>query len=244
VNQSRWKGDRSLSKNEPDHEPSSVHEAAGPVAALILAAGGSTRLGPGHSVVSKALLPWRGRTLLRNCVEAALASSCAEVRVVFGSTHGSTPEALLSEVEGLDVQVLQHDGWHQGMGSTLALASQRLSEQFRGAVVLLCDQPFVTAELIDQLIAKAARQGREIAACRYRDTVGAPAFFAGSALERLSALKGDRGAKAILLENPERVATLEFPLGAFDIDTDEDYDRALEELARSNSGSNQLEGTS
>lgn len=223
-----------------DKDPSSLDEAPGPVAAVILAAGGSVRMGSDSSGSSKALLAWRGRSLLRHCAEVALASSCAEVVVVVGSQS----EALERELEGLDVQVMHNEKWQQGMGSTIARAIERLPGRIRGATVLLCDQPFVTPELVDQLIAQATLDGHEIAACRYRGTLGPPAFFSGSAFERLSALEGDRGAKSLLMENPERVSILDFPLAAFDIDTREDYDRALAELARLNPGSNGLEGTS
>ncbi|MBW2291614.1 MAG: nucleotidyltransferase family protein [Deltaproteobacteria bacterium] len=223
-----------------DKDPSSVHEPPDPVAALILAAGESARMGSDASRPIKALLPWRGSTLLRHCAEVALASRCAEVHVVVGANR----EALERELEGLDVQVIHHEKWQQGMGSTIALAIDRLAGHLRGATVLLCDQPFVTPELLDELIVRAQADGREIAACRYRGTLGPPAFFARSTFERLAALEGDRGAKSLLTLNPERVSIVDFPLGAFDIDTREDYDRALGELARMNAGSNRLEGSS
>lgn len=223
-----------------DKDPVSVHEPSGPVAALILAAGESARMGADASRPIKALLPWCGSTLLRHCAEVALASRCAEVHVVVGANRG----ALERELEGLDVQVIHHEKWQQGMGSTIALAIDRLAGRFRGATILLCDQPFVTPELLDELIVQAQADGREIAACRYRGTLGPPAFFASSTFERLAALEGDRGAKSLLTLNPERVSIIDFPLAAFDIDTREDYDRALGELARLNAGSNRLEGSS
>ncbi len=221
-----------------DKDPVSVHEPAAPVAALILAAGESARMGSDSSGSIKALLPWCGSTLLRHCAEVALASRCAEVHVVVGANG----EALERELDGLAVQVVQHEKWQQGMGSTIALGIDQLAGRFRGAIVVLCDQPFVSSELLDELIVQARANECEIAACRYRGTLGPPTFFASSAFERLAALEGDRGAKSLLTLNPERVAIVDFPLGAFDIDTREDYDRALEKLARMNAGSNKLEG--
>ena len=116
------------------------------------------------------------------------------------------------------------------MGSTLAAAMGQLTTDCTGVVVLLCDQPFVTPELINSLIKKGG--GKDMAACEYEDTLGPPAFFAASHFGRLRELSGDRGAKALLMENREAVAFVPFPEGRFDIDKPEDYDGALAELAR------------
>ncbi|MCH7599271.1 MAG: nucleotidyltransferase family protein [Myxococcales bacterium] len=201
----------------------SVHESSGPVAALILAAGGSTRMG-----TPKALLPWGDTTLLGHCIEVALASTCDEVWVAVGADEEAVENAICDP----GVQRIRHEQWRAGMGSTIAVAVGQLSQRLGGVMILPCDQPFVTPELLDSLLERRIADGTELAACRYRDTVGPPAFFPRSAFERLASLTGDRGAKALLIENLERVALVDFPLGAFDIDTPEDYDRALDELAR------------
>lgn len=219
-------------------DPTSLHEAPGPVAAVILAAGESARMGSDRTQSSKALLPWCGRTLLRHCAEVALESRCEQVHVAIGSQR----DALSRELEGLDVQIIHHERWQLGMGSTLALAIEQLSGPIAGAMVLLCDQPFVTAALLDDLIAQAISQGREIAACRYGGTLGPPAYFASSTFEHLVGLEGDRGAKSLMMEDPERISIVDFPLGEFDIDTRDDYDRALEKLERMNSSSNEFAG--
>lgn len=216
-----------------ERDLSSVHEPPSPVVALILAAGGATRMGSEHSRSSKALLPWRGKSLLRHCAEVALASRCQEVHAIVGADR----ETLERELEDLDVRVRHHAKWQEGMGSTIAAAIHQLEGRWRGVLILLCDQPFVTAELLDELIERPAVEAREIAACRYRGTLGPPAFFASSAFEQLASLTGDRGAKSLLMQNPGRVAVVDFPLGVFDIDTPEDYDRALHELARLEGGS-------
>ncbi len=201
----------------------SVHEPSGPVGALILAAGGATRMGS-----SKARLRWRGKSLLRHCAEVALASQCDEVHVVVGADGA----ALEREVSDLDVELIHHEQWQQGIGSTIAAAVGHLGDRLDGIVILLCDQPFVTPELLDEILALHRSTRSEITACRYLSTLGPPTFFARSAFERLGSLTGDRGAKSLLTGNPEKVSTVDFPLGAFDIDTREDYDRALGELAR------------
>ena len=176
----------------------------------------------------KVLLPWGDTTLLGRCIEVALASTCDEVWVAVGADE----EAVENAIRDSGVQVIRHEQWRAGMGSTIAVAVGQLSQRLCGVMILPCDQPFVTTELLDSLLERRIADGTELAACRYRDTVGPPAFFSRSAFERLASLTGDRGAKALLIENLERVALVDFPLGAFDIDTPEDYDRALDELAR------------
>ncbi|MCP5043946.1 MAG: nucleotidyltransferase family protein [bacterium] len=204
-------------------DPKSVPELEAPVAALILAAGGATRMRS-----PKALLPWGDSTLVRHCAQVALESKCSEVVAVVGEQARAIEGALA----GLDVTILPHPGWREGMGSSIAAGIQSLGEHVAGALIVLCDQPFVTPQLLDSLISCHLEQGRALAACRYRDTLGPPAFFARVMFERLCDLAGDRGAKALLEAEGASVAIVDFSRGAFDIDSPEDYDRALEQRAR------------
>lgn len=207
---------------------SSVHKRTGRVAAIVLAAGEAKRMGS-----PKALLPWQGQTLLRHCALTALASRCDEVLVALGSNASE----LKTELADLEVRSFEHSAWQTGMGSTLAAATQQLDVDLDGIVVLLCDQPFVSSDLIDTLIQSAS--GREMAACAYRDTLGPPAYFSRSQFPCLRDLSGDRGAKALLLEHRESIATVPFPEGRFDIDEPDDYDRALQELSRQSARQNE-----
>ena len=200
---------------------SSVHDTKGGVMAVILAAGESSRMGS-----TKPLLAWDGKTLLRHCAERALASICDEVHVIVGPDA----TALERELEGLSLTTTRVEYAKDGMGATLAGTIQTLPDRTRGVVVLLCDQPFVTTDLIDDLVQRGKES--EMVACTYDDTLGPPAYFSQNRFAELCGLTGDRGAKSILLQNAEAVVTVAFPLGTFDIDTPEDYDRALAELER------------
>ena len=88
---------------------------------------------------------------------------------------------------------------------------------------MLCDQPYVDTSLINQLIRKAS--ANKIVASAYNGTVGAPALFDCSFFPPLLSLTGHEGAKRILLDHPNAVISIPFPLGAIDIDTITDYDR-------------------
>lgn len=192
------------------------------VAALIVAAGSARRMGR-----PKALLPWRGSSLLRRITEVAAASPCDPIHVVLGSGA----EALEAELRGIDVTISRNLRWHSGIGSSIAAGVSDLPGGCTGVLLLLCDQPFATSELIEQLLEARAQSALPMAACRYDDTLGPPACFDASLFEKLKGLAGDRGAKSLLLADPDKVALIDFARGAIDIDTPEDYDRALAILA-------------
>ena len=122
--------------------------------AVILAAGESSRMGS-----TKPLLAWDGKTLLRHCAERALASICDEVHVIVGPDA----TALERELEGLSLTTTRVEYAKDGMGATLAGTIQTLPDRTRGVVVLLCDQPFVTTDLIDNLVQRGKES--EMVAC-------------------------------------------------------------------------------
>src|SRR5437763_12751430 len=92
------------------------------------------------------------------------------------------------------------------------------------AMLLVCDQPFVDATVIKQLISLREKTAKQIVASSYANTLGVPALFDRSCFRELLALDDESGAKAIILSNPERVAELPFPQGEIDIDTMEDWE--------------------
>jgi molybdenum cofactor cytidylyltransferase len=190
-------------------------------AALIVAAGGAVRMGR-----PKALLPWLGESLLRRAVKAAAACPCDPIHVVVGCRG----DALVAELEGLDVAITRNEGWADGIGSSISAGISDLPNDCSGVLLMLCDQPFVTPELLSKLLEVRARRDTPIVASRYGSTLGPPAYFDASLFGKLAVLEGDRGAKSILLENSDSVATVEFAKGEIDIDTPEDYSRALDML--------------
>ena len=90
----------------------------------------------------------------------------------------------------------------------------------------VCDQPFVTPKLIDELVARGRANEAGIAAAQYGKTVGPPVFFDERHFDALAGLTGDRGAKPLLDVHASQLSLVDFPQGAFDIDTPEDYERA------------------
>jgi molybdenum cofactor cytidylyltransferase len=131
--------------------------ASAPVAAIVLAAGASTRLGAGRS---KQLLRYQGRTLLRHSVEQALGSSCRPVIVVLGAEV----ERCEQELAGLDVHVTINPAWADGMGSSIRAGMTALTAaapDARAVVITLCDQPLVGAAFIDRLVQRYRTEAAE-----------------------------------------------------------------------------------
>lgn len=186
------------------------------IAALLLAAGSSTRLG-----TPKQLLKYRGQSLLRHIAEIVLASSVGEMHVVVGFEA----EQMKAELHGLDARLVDNANWHKGMASSIRTGISALQQSIDAVVILLCDQPLITTQLLDGIISAHATTGKPIVACEYGGTVGAPALFARSCFPELLQLEGDRGAKQVITQHLDQVAVVPFPGGSVDIDTVADYER-------------------
>jgi molybdenum cofactor cytidylyltransferase len=189
------------------------------VTALVLAAGASSRMGS-----PKALLRWQGTTLLRHVASVALESACDEVVVVLGSES----ERLRRELGDLPVHIAETQQWREGMSASLRAGVEAATLQAPGCgalLVLLVDQPHVSPQLIEKLLAARSRTGLPMAACAYSDTLGPPALFDRSLFPALLELTGDRGAKSLLLRDPADVAPVSFPEGARDLDTPADLQK-------------------
>lgn len=196
--------------------------APAPVAAVVLAAGGSTRLGR-----PKQLVRIDGEPLVRRAARAALAAGCRPVLVVLGAEE----TAVGGAVADLPVRRVTNPRWTDGVGASIAcgvraVTGGRAAGRPAGCIVLPCDQPRLTAGVLTALIERFAAGGAAAVACGYGGTVGPPVLFAPATFDRLSALTGDRGAKRVL-RGCAAVAVVDFPGGDLDVDTDEDLRRAI-----------------
>jgi molybdenum cofactor cytidylyltransferase len=192
------------------------------IAALLLAAGGSSRMGE-----PKQLLSFRGRSLLRCAAEAAVASPCRPVFVVLGA---QAPR-MEQELDGLPVRVVRNDSWERGIGASIRAGVEALmaaAEQVEGVVLLLCDQPMVGPDLIGRLIGAHHRTGKPIAASSYEGTCGVPALFSKAYFPALLRLPDGQGAKGVIAAAGEAVCPVPCPEGAFDVDTAGDRERLRE----------------
>jgi CTP:molybdopterin cytidylyltransferase MocA len=182
----------------------------GSTAAVILAAGSGRRMGG-----PKALLRIGDETLLRRMARVALEAGCAPVLAVVGDWDPG--------LGGLAVQVLVNPVVAEGMASSLRLGIATLPPGAEAALILTVDQPAVDAALLRSLLALAGQDPDRPALCAYADTLGIPAVVPRRLFPELKTLRGDQGAKPVLLR--EGPAALPFPAGAFDLDTPEDLER-------------------
>jgi len=186
--------------------------------AIILAAGRSSRLGK-----PKQLLNYQGKTLLEHTIHAVKESSVQSIILVLGSGF----ESVINEIDINGLHIIKNDNWETGIASSIVSGINALYDIAPlpdAAILMVCDQPFVTGSLLDELIAAQKTTGKPIIASKYEDTIGTPALFHKSFFLQLIGLKGDSGAKKIMQQYPDEVTTISFPLGSIDIDTPDDYE--------------------
>lgn len=185
----------------------------------MLAGGTSARLGQ-----PKQLLQYNGRSLLQHSVQAAVQSGAGPVVLV----TGAYAQQVRSQVQGEDrVHIVWNEHWQQGIASSITCGLQSLLAVATGvqrAAFMVCDQPFVTASLLQQLLQTSMATGKPIVASAYGGTVGIPAVFTSSYFNLLLQLTGDEGAKKLMRQHPGDVVTVAFTQGNIDIDTQADYD--------------------
>lgn len=88
---------------------------------------------------------------------------------------------------------------------------------------MVCDQPYVTSALLNNLMIVHQKTRKHIVACSYENTFGTPVFFHKTLFPELLQLKGDVGARGLIRQHPDEVGTVLFPEGKIDIDTNADY---------------------
>ncbi|MGH9511126.1 MAG: nucleotidyltransferase family protein [Terriglobales bacterium] len=185
-------------------------------AAIILAAGSSTRLGK-----PKQLIQIEGTSLLKRTAILALDAGCSPVVAVLGADA----EQLEPELDGLDVRIARNHGWASGMASSLNCGVKMalsLDAAIAKVLILVCDQPKLDSRILINLLEKHERSGAAITASSYAGTRGVPAIFSKEVFPALGALRGDEGARRIIATYQGRVEYVDFPGGADDIDTVED----------------------
>jgi len=188
-------------------------------ALIILAAGESSRMGQ-----PKQNLLFQNQTLLQRAVETGLTSQCRPVIIMLGANADTI------EINGQDdVKVLYNPDWNEGMASSIRLAIKEIEKNRRinQAIIMLCDQPFVTPVLLDAMLQKSIETGELIITCSYNNTLGAPVLFKRVLFAELLLLKGHEGAKNILRSQQCAITSVPFELGGFDIDTINDYEQLL-----------------
>lgn len=188
------------------------------VTGLVLGAGGSSRLGR-----PKQLLPYAGGTLLGHTV--AVARRCGFDRLVV--VVGGAAAEVRAAVDLSGVRVVVNEEYRAGCSSSIAAALGAVDPASDALVLMLGDQPGVTAETVRALV--AGRGAAPVAVCRYDDGRGHPIAFARSTFGDLAGLHGDKGVWRLLDRYADAVAEVAVPGRIpLDVDTEEDYRAVLE----------------
>lgn len=182
---------------------------------ILLAAGNSSRLGQ-----SKQLVKVNGTPLLRKSAQAAQQTNCPVVVVL-----GSDSETHLTVIADLNPEVVINPHWQTGMGSSIKAGLTSLIKTYPGlqaAMVLVCDQPYLSANHLQKLLDELQKQNQLIIASAYSNTVGVPAIFRKELFPNLLQLANEAGARKIIQQFSDQVCSVPFEKGEIDLDTPQD----------------------
>ena len=187
-------------------------------AIILLAAGSSSRLGR-----PKQLIEFQGKKLIQKAIEEAQKSKSDSLVVVLGWN----PELIKSAFDSKQIPFVINENWEEGMASSMQTGLRFLMEKEHPdqVILMLVDQPFVDADLLNSLILEKEKSGKGIVACSYSETFGVPAIFDRAYFDEMLSLQGSEGAKKVIMKNKADVFAVDFPLGAMDLDTEEDLKR-------------------
>lgn len=193
--------------------------SGGPVLGVVLAAGGSTRMGR-----PKQLAELDGRPLLAHVLAAVDAAPVDRVVVALGGAA----EAVLEQVDLGRAEPLVVDGWAAGMGHVLASTLARAGDDWEAVVVLLGDQPLVPGGAVARVVEAWRAGAGPVVTATYGGRPGHPRLFDRGLLPELLRLTGDTGARDLLATHPDRVHRVE--VGDLGSDTDIDVEADLERV--------------
>jgi len=184
------------------------------IAVVILAAGESKRLGQ-----PKQLLLYKKPFLLDYIIDECLKFNTENLYVVLGANEKIIQDKL-SNLES--TTILYHTNWKDGLSSSIAFATAQLAPKYNSIIFVLSDQIFFDTELLYKLTKAKKETNTNIVYSQYQIGQGPPILFDNVVFEDLKKLKGDAGAKEILLSNKYSSSSIPFEKGYVDIDTSED----------------------
>jgi molybdenum cofactor cytidylyltransferase len=210
---------------QPDLAKAELGTSEKMISGIILAAGESRRMGR-----PKLLLPWGKATILEKVVDNYLKAKISELIVVVGANQEAIKEMLISK----PVVIVENSQYREGMSTSIRKGVEAASDQAEGYLIGLGDQPFISSDMINSLIAVFSEEQPGIAICSYKKETGHPVIFARKFRQALCALKGDMGGRTIIRQHGAEVKHVDIGSEAIlmDIDTPDDY-RKLDKISLS-----------
>lgn len=194
-----------------------IRETHRRVAAIILAAGASARMG-GRI---KQLLPWRGKTLVENAIASAAPANVTETLVVLGA-HA---EMIRPLVEKSPARVVLNRNWEGGQATSIRAGLNALASEIDAAIFINADQPWLTRDVVDAIAQRYRETDAAMIAAEYAGRRGSPVLFDRKYFGELANLEGERGGRELLAKyHVERVEFADARLG-IDVDTLDEYEK-------------------
>lgn len=193
---------------------------------ILLAAGASSRF---HQ--NKLTLVIENDTLIEKTLKAAANSEASEILVVTGAY-----QEIKDKISSKDrINIVENINWEKGIGSSIKCGLQNMLNEnpFLNAVIIsVCDQPFLSSEIIDGLINTYKKTKKMIIASAYVDSIGVPVLYDKRLFGDLLNIPDKQGAKKYVIEKvaEDNIATFPFPKGEIDIDTIEDLGNLFPDL--------------
>lgn len=193
-----------------------------PTAGIILAAGMSTRFGR-----LKQLLEIGGSTILSMVIDATLRSDLDKVVLVLGHEADSITASLGERLLNTRILTAVNHRYREGMSTSLQRGLMEIRDEFPSIMVLMGDQPLLGHEVINLVLEKFRSTDKDICVPVYRGTRGLPICFTERFYNDIHAVKGDRGAREVIKNNPSDVCNIEMedPDPFMDIDEEADLER-------------------
>ncbi len=191
-------------------------------AAIILAAGQSSRLGR-----AKQLLEWKGKSFVQHTFDVAARFVPPDQIIIVTGARQEQVEAHLSKHK---LPFTHNPDWPEGMGSSIRTGTNVLLQAFpniEAILIMVCDQVKIEPFDLQPLFEAHQANPEKAIVARYLNRVGVPVIFPKAWLAMLRELEGDRGARAILRNQPDALYPVDLPKAAFDVDTEEDYRNLL-----------------
>ena len=189
---------------------------------VILAAGASRRLGR-----PKQLLDYQDTTLLQRVIDLANNIDFPSKLLVLGAYS----DKISDKINAQDLEIVINPDWEEGIASSVRVGLSRIKENhpsIKHVLFLLSDQPYLTTNHLEKLVSKHRDDQACITGSYYANQVGVPVIFSHHYFDELLLLKGDQGAKKIVMKHSESTQSIPFKHGEIDIDTEKDYLRLIQ----------------
>jgi len=186
------------------------------IAVVVLAAGGSTRLGR-----PKQLVEFKGKTLLKHTMDEVDDLGFQTKILVLGARQ----EEIQNKIDPKGFKVVINTDWEQGMASSINVGLKAAIAEEEGlnhVLFLVSDQPFLERANLIKLVHTQLTQHPKATYSKYGDNIGVPAIFSKEAFPLLLQLEGDEGAKKLTRMEDFNYCAETFKKGGFDVDTEED----------------------